>query len=66
MVGDYVETYPISQADYMKIKDAAKFWAWRHKVRVSIKKYKAKDGMFTVRVMLISRTRNNEYSTSRY
>lgn len=60
-IGDYVETHPISQAEYMKIKDAAKFWAWNHDCRVSIKKNRKANNMCTVRVTLISKHRIKEY-----
>ena len=59
-VGDYVETHPMSRADYIRIKDAAKFWAYHHKVRVKIRVQKTGDGMYTVMIMLVSKTRERE------
>lgn len=63
-IGDYVETHPITQQEYIQIKDAAKAWAYYHDVRISTKKYKAIGGKFIVRVTFISRTRKDQYEYS--
>lgn len=59
-IGDYVETMPMTPTEYQKIKDAAKFWAWFHKVRVSIRSYKVGDNLKVVRVTLIDHTRKRK------
>lgn len=62
-VGDYVETYPMNNEDRVKIKDAAKFWAYHHKKRVRIKwipDYQGDMPMWRTRVTLISNHRVRE------
>lgn len=59
-VGDYVETHPMSHADYIRLKDAAKFWAYNHKVRVKIRIQKEGDGLFSGRITLVSLTRKRD------
>jgi hypothetical protein len=59
-VGDFVETYPMEYADYIRIKDAAKFWAYTHGKRVAVRSTRQGDGLRTVRVQLISRTRSRD------
>ena len=53
-VGDYVRTNPITEAEYQKIKDAAKFWAWYHDKRVSIHKDRVGKGLWEVTVKLVA------------
>lgn len=60
-VGDYVVTKPMSQADYIRIKDAAKTWAYRKGKRVKVTKYRLHDKMCYVRVMLVSQHRMRDY-----
>lgn len=62
-VGDSIETYPMSYEDYIRFKDAAKFWAWHHGKRIKIKSIRQPNRMRVAIVMLIShsRTRNLEW-----
>lgn len=62
-LGDWVQTNPIPYADYIKIKDAAKFWAWRHDVRVTIRSAKVGDDQYIVTVRLVSLTRKRQDPT---
>lgn len=57
-VGDYIVTNPITQEEYMRFKDAAKFWAWYHDKRVRIKKDRLGNGMCKVTVVLMAHHRN--------
>lgn len=56
-VGDYVVTFPMTQKEYLRIKDAAKYWAWYHDKRVSIVKIPASPDTWRVRVTLIAHHR---------
>lgn len=56
-IGDYVETYPLDYADRIRIRDAAKFWAWHHKKRVSIRSIPDGTAKWRMRITLISHTR---------
>lgn len=60
-IGDYIETEPIPFADYVRMNDAAKFWAWYHGKRVKVRSYDQRDGTRVVNVMLVSHTREREY-----
>ena len=63
-VGDYVETFPMTMEDRIRFKDAAKFWAYHHDKRVSIKSipdYDGKTPMWRMRVTLLSLHRQEEY-----
>lgn len=62
-VGDWVQTHPLSFEDYVRIKDAAKFWAWHHGVRVAVTSAKVEDDKRLVTVRLISKTRKREDPT---
>lgn len=62
-VGDWVQTHPISRDEYIKIKDAAKFWAWNHGVRVKVQSNKVGDDKYTVTIRLVSLTRKREDPT---
>ena len=57
-LGDHVITYPMPTADYIRIKDAAKFWAWRHDKRIRTRTRRVGPGMYEVTVTLIAHTRN--------
>lgn len=61
-VGDYVITKPMTQADYIRIKDAAKTWAYRKNKRISTRKIILPDNMCKVKVTLVSQHRMREYS----
>ena len=56
-IGDFVETEEMSHKDYIKVNDAAKFWAYHHKKRVKIKSLQVKPGLYVVRVTLIAKHR---------
>lgn len=58
-IGDHVVTHPMTEAEYQKIKDAAKFWAWYHDKRVRIKKDRVGKGLFQITVTLISQHRKH-------
>lgn len=58
-VGDHVITNPMTEPEYQKIKDAAKFWAWRHDKRVRIKKNKVGKGLYEVVITLIAQHRRH-------
>lgn len=58
-VGDYIVTNPLTEAEYTKFKDAAKFWAWYHDKRVRIKKDRLGDGMCKVTVVLMAHHRHD-------
>lgn len=62
-VGDWVQTNPISHEEYIKLKDAAKFWAWNHGVRVAVRMSKTSDDKRIVTITLVSYTRKKEDST---
>jgi hypothetical protein len=57
-IGDYILTNPVNEAEYQKIKDAAKFWAWYHDKRVRITKNKKPNNMFEVEIRLVAHHRN--------
>ena len=61
-IGDYVETKPITQADYIRIKDAAKAWAYRKGKRIKTEKFRLPDKMCKVRVTLVSHHRMRDFS----
>lgn len=52
----------MNEADYIRIKDAAKYWAYYHRKRVRIEKLPLPDDMCRVRITLISQHRNREFS----
>ena len=56
-IGDKIVTNPMTQADYLKFKDAAKFWAWYHDKRVRILKNRKPDNMFEVEIRLVAHHR---------
>jgi hypothetical protein len=56
-VGDYVETYPLSERDQTRIKMAAYAWAFHHNVRVSTRIMRRPEGN-CIRVTLVDRLRN--------
>lgn len=58
-IGDHVITHPMTEAEYQKIKDAAKFWAWKHDKRVRIKKNRVGKGLFEVVITLIAHHRQH-------
>lgn len=55
--GDMVETYPMPYEDYIRFKDAAKFWAARRgkKIRIYSQKYPGRQRV--CRITLVSHTR---------
>ena len=55
--GDYVETYPLTEDEALKIKYAAFAWAWNHKYTIKYEKLRAPHNKWTVRIYLIKRTR---------
>lgn len=55
--GDYVVTHPMTEAEYQKIKDAAKFWARHHDCRVTIRSFKDNNGLKEVTIMLVEKHR---------
>jgi len=57
-IGDSIKTFPMNEPDYIRFKDAAKFWAWHHDRRVRIKKERLGDGMCEVTVTLMEHHRN--------
>ena len=57
-IGDHVITHPMTEQEYQKIKDAAKFWARFHDCRVSIRKNKATLDTYNVTIMLIEKHRH--------
>lgn len=58
-IGDSVTTYPMEYADYIRIKDAAKFWAWYHDKRVKTEKLYVDGTKCRVRITLISHHRED-------
>jgi hypothetical protein len=60
-IGDSITTFPMNKADYIRFKDAAKFWAWYHDKKVSIKKDRKPDDMCTVTVTLLAHHRKDNY-----
>lgn len=61
-IGDYMVTAPITLAEYIKFKDAAKAWAYRKNKRIKTTAYKAETpGMYRVKIMLIAHHRKREY-----
>lgn len=58
-IGDKLITHPITEADYIRFKDAAKFWAWFHDKRIRTKKNRLPDGMCFVEVTLIAHNRES-------
>ena len=61
-VGDYVETYPMSLADYERFNKAAHHWAWYRGYRVSVKTIKHhEDQTYTVICTLTSKVRIRDY-----
>lgn len=56
--GDYIVTHPMNHADYVRIRDAAKFWARYHGVRVSINKIKVSADTWEIKIMLIEKHRH--------
>ena len=55
--GDYIVTYPMTEAEYQKIKDAAKFWARFHDCRVTINKTPVSATHYEVKIMLVEKHR---------
>ena len=55
--GDYIVTHPMTEAEYQKIKDAAKFWARHHDCRVTINKHRVDGTHFEVKIMLVEKHR---------
>jgi len=55
--GDFVTTNAMTEKEYHRIKDAAKFWARHHDCRVSIRKNNIGNGMCEVTIMLIEKHR---------
>jgi hypothetical protein len=55
--GSYLITESMTDAAYQKIKDAAKFWAWYHDKRVTIRKNKNGDGTCFVVITLVAHHR---------
>lgn len=53
-----LETHPMSVQDYIRFKDAAKFWAWYHGKTVKVRRYREPGGLLSGRVTLISHSRN--------
>lgn len=62
-VGDWVQTNPIPYEDYIRIRDAAKNWAYYHGVRVNVSYVPAEDNLYTVTIRLVSYTRKREDAT---
>lgn len=60
-VGDAITTFPLNYADYVRFKDAAKFWAWYHDKKVSINLSRKPDNMQTVTVTLLAHHRKDNY-----
>lgn len=60
-VGDYVVTYPMEKADCIRIKDAAKAWAYYHKKRIKSEILYATDTTSRMRITLISQHRLPQY-----
>lgn len=57
-IGDSITTFPMEEADYIRFKDAAKFWAWHHDKRVRIHRQKLGNGLSQVVVTLMEHHRN--------
>lgn len=55
-VGDWVETPPLSQEQYLKLKYAAYDWAYWHRCKVSVKKIPVPGGI-GVRVTVVANHR---------
>lgn len=60
-VGDSITTHPMEFADYIRIKDAAKFWAYTKGKRVKVKKQNLGHDLCNVTITLISHHRDREY-----
>lgn len=56
-LGDYVETEPISKAERLRMKDAAKYWAYRNDKRLRFWSYPASPDTYICRVTLVALTR---------
>lgn len=65
-IGDHVITEPMTEAEYQKIKDAAKFWAWYHDKRVRIKKNRVGPRMYEVVITLVAQHRKHMDRESPY
>jgi hypothetical protein len=60
-VGDYVETYPMPQADAHRLRYAAHQWAYRHDVRVRVERFRASEDTWYCRVFLTAKVRIRDY-----
>ncbi len=58
-IGDSVTTQPLNEADYIRFKDAAKFWAWYHDKKISIKADRKPNNMKAVTVTLVAHHRKD-------
>ena len=60
-IGDALTTHPLEYADYVRFRDAAKFWAWRHDKRVTIRSDRKPNNMRSVTVTLVAHHRKDNY-----
>ena len=56
-IGDFIETNECTEQEYIKFKDAAKFWAWYHGKKVRIQKWRRPNGNCIIRVTLAAHKR---------
>jgi hypothetical protein len=61
-VGDYIETFPLSEKDAFNFKIAADMWSWRNAVTFQVNGYRQADGTRIVRVTLVKKHRERDYS----
>lgn len=62
VVGDFVQTEPMTVKESWNIMYAAQMWAWDHMRRVSVDRYPVDGGnKRVVRITLVSRDRERDY-----
>lgn len=60
-IGDSLTTHPLEYAEYIRFKDAAKFWAWRHDKRVTIRTDRKPNNMRSITVTLVAHHRKDNH-----
>ena len=59
--GDWIETGVLTREEYIKIKKAVNFWAWRKQYTIQVKSVPMPNDCKIVRIFLVKKHRNRDY-----
>jgi hypothetical protein len=60
-VGDFIITHPLSKKERKQIVDAALFWAWHKKKRVTTRALRVAEDKWEVYIELVSQTYERDF-----